>query len=178
MEKQLINLTSGFLRMNRLVLFLLIAFPITLRFYSPPTEDYPVINHLLGSIGGICLLSWLFAIGHRANEKLILQGINLGVFKYFNWCVVLVVASYILGVFTTTDVHTIVGRVHLNYVTPIYLPIIFLCSFLATMIIAAKALVSAELNKEVGLGEYFTTILLMMFAGIGLWFIQPRVQNI
>ncbi len=178
MEKELIHLTSRFLKMNRLVLFLLIAFPITLRFYSPPSGDYPITNHLLSSIGGICLLCWLFAIGHKANEKLISQGINIGMFKYFNWCILLVVVSYFLGITLGSEVHETVGRTFLNYTTPIYLPIIFIASFISVMLIAAKTLSSAEANNEVGLGNYFTTLLLMMVAPIGLWFIQPRVQNI
>ena len=178
MDKQLYHLTSGLLKMNRLLLFLLIAFPLTLKFYSPPSDDYPIINNLLASIGGIFLLGWLYAIGHRANEKLVSQGMNLNAFKYFNWTVILIVASYILGVFTTTEVHSVIGRIHVNYVTPMYLPIIFLLSFLATMFIAAKTLVSAELNREAGIGEFLPTLLLMIIAAIGLWFIQPRVQKI
>ena len=178
MDKQLYHLTSGLLKMNRLLLFLLIAFPLTLKFYSPPSDDYPIINSLLTNIGGIFLLGWLYAIGHRANEKLVSKGMNLNVFKYFNWTVILIVASYILGVFTTTEVHSVIGRIHVNYVTPMYLPIIILFAFLTTMFIAAKTLVSAELNKEASIGEFLPTLLLMIIAAIGLWFIQPRVQNI
>ena len=178
MDKQLYHLTSGLLKMNRLLLFLLIAFPLTLKFYSPPSDDYPIINNLLASIGGIFLLGWLYAIGHRANEKLVSMGMNLNVFKYFNWTVILIVASYILSIFTTTEVHSVIGRTHINYVTPMYLPIIILFAFLTTMFIAAKTLVSAELNKEASIGEFLPTLLLMIIAAIGLWFIQPRVQNI
>ena len=178
MDKQLYHLTSGLLKMNRLLLFLLIAFPLTLKFYSPPSDDYPIINNLLASIGGIFLLGWLYAIGHRANEKLVSKGMNLNVFKYFNWTVILIVATYILSVFTTTEVHSVIGRIHVNYVTPMYLPIIILFAFLTTMFIAAKTLVSAELNKEASIGEFMPTFLLMIITAIGLWFIQPRVQKI
>ena len=178
MDKQLYHLTSGLLKMNRLLLFLLIAFPLTLKFYSPPSDDYPIINSLLTNIGGIFLLGWLYAIGHRANEKLVSKGMNLNVFKYFNWTVILIVATYILSVFTTTEVHSVIGRIHVNYVTPMYLPIIILFAFLTTMFIAAKTLVSAELNKEASIGEFLPTFLLMIITAIGLWFIQPRVQKI
>ena len=178
MDKQLYHLTSGLLKMNRLLLFLLIAFPLTLKFYSPPSDDYPIINSLLTNIGGIFLLGWLYAIGHRANEKLVSKGMNLNVFKYFNWTVILIVATYILSVFTTTEVHSVIGRIHVNYVAPMYLPIIMLFAFLTTMFIAAKTLVSAELNKEASIGEFMPTFLLMIITAIGLWFIQPRVQKI
>ena len=178
MDKQLYHLTSGLLKMNRLLLFLLIAFPLTLKFYSPPSDNYPIINNLLARIGGIFFLGWLYAIGHRANEKLVSKGMNLNVFKYFNWAVILIVASYILSVFTTTEVHSVIGRIHINYVTPMYLPIIILFAFLTTMFIAAKTLVSAELNKEASIGEFWPTFLLMIIAVVGLWFIKPRVQKI
>ncbi len=178
MEKGLYNMTSGLLRINRLLLFLLIAFPLTLKFYSSPSEENPIVNHLLSSIGGIFLLAWLYAIGHKAHDKLLSQGINLTAYRYFNWAIILVVTSYILGIFITTEVHSVVGGINVNYDTPIYLPIMFLFSFLATMFIAAKTLVSAELNKEADVGEFLPTLLLMIIAAIGLWFFQPRVQKI
>lgn len=178
MEKQLINLTSGFLRMNRLVLFLLISFPITIRFYSPPSDDFAIINRLIESIGGACLLCWLFAIAHKASGKLTLQGIALNSFRFFNWAVVLAVVSYFLILFFSTNVNIPANGFNINYVKPLFLPIIFILSFLVIIFIAAKALVSAELNKDAGAGEYFTTFLLMLVASIGLWFIQPRVKKI
>lgn len=178
MEKQFIQLTSRFLQMNRLVLFLLIAFPITLRFYSPPTDDFVLLNRLFASIGGTCLLCWLFAIGHRANEKLVSQAIHLNSFRLFNRTVILVVVSFLLLLFFSTDVNTTINGMNVHYVTPIFLPVIFLLAFIATILITAKTLVSAELNKDANFGEYFTTVLLMLFAAIGLWFIQPRVQKL
>lgn len=178
MTKQIQKLTSVFLSMNRLVLFILIAFPLTIRFYSPPSDDYIILNRIIGSIGGICLLGWLFAIGHKANDKLISQGINADYFRKFNLVILSVVVSYLLIVFVSTDVNTTINAMSIHYVTPVYLPILFCLSFLITIAIAAKTLVSAELNKQAGVGDYFSTMLLMVFAAIGLWFIQPRVQKI
>jgi hypothetical protein len=178
MEKQLIHFTSRFLYMNRLVLFLLIVFPITVRIYSPGSDDFTLFNRLFASIGGICLLSWLFAIGHKANEKLVSQSIHLNSFRFFNWSAILVVVSFILYLFFSTDANTVISGMKFNYATPIFLPVLLILSFFLTMVIAAKALVSAELNRDAGLIEYFTTVLLMVFAVIGLWFIQPRVKNI
>lgn len=178
MEKQIINFTSGFLRINRVVLFLLIAFPLTLRFYASPSDDFAVANRLFASIGGICLLCWIFAIGHKANAKLESQGINLNAFRFFNWSVILVVVSFLLTLFVSTHANTTFNGMNINYSTPIFLPVILIFAFVFTIIVAAKTLVSAELNKDARIGEYFTTMLLMIFAAIGLWFIQPRVQKI
>ena len=178
MEKKLIHFTSRFLYMNRLVLFFLIVFPITVRIYSPGSDDFILFNRLIGSIGGICLLSWLFAIGHKANEKLVSQSIHLNSFRFFNFAAILVVVSFILFLFFSTDVNTTISGMKVNYSTPIFLPVLLMLSFFLTISIAAKALVSAELNKDAGVVEYFTTALLMVFAAIGLWYIQPRVKNI
>jgi hypothetical protein len=178
MEKELIRLTSVFLKMNRFILFLLIVFPITLTIYSTSSEDYKIINDLLSSIGGICLLGWLFAVGHKANKKLLLQGIGLKSFKFFNTGIIMVVASYLLVITSGTKTHEITGIINIHYSTPIYLTIVFLISFLTVVLITAKALVSAELNKDVYIGNYLITFLLMIVAPVGIWFVQPRVQNI
>jgi len=177
MEKLFINFTFRFLRMNRLLLFLLIAFPITLKFYSPQFGDFSVFNRLFASIGGVCLLCWLFAIGHRANKKLVSQGIYLNSFRFFNLTIILVVVSFLLIVGVATNVNTTINDLNVNYYTPLFLPVIFVLAFIFTIFLAAKTLVSAELNKDAGISEYFITVILMLFSAIGLWFIQPRVQS-
>jgi hypothetical protein len=178
MEKQIITLTSGFLSMNRFLLFLLLAFPFTIKFDSPLSEHLSLLNHLLASIGGICWLSWLFAIGHKANSLLASKGKKLDIFKYFNWSIVLVMLTFIVLLFVSKDAHTTVNGMNVSYKEPLFLTIIFSLSFLSTLLISSKTLVSAELNKEATAGEYLLTTILMISAPIGLWFIQPRVQSL
>lgn len=178
MMNQIYKLTSRLLQSNRIILFLLIAFPITLRITTPTISDNYIINHLLGSIGGFFLFCWLVAIGQKSNQKLKSNGINASYIKYFNWSIAIVILSYLLILFTGKETSVFIGRINLNYTTPLYLSLIFLGSFLAVIIFASKALVSAERNEEVRIGEYFWTIILLVFSVVGLWFIQPRVQNI
>ena len=178
MEKQFVKLTSGFLSMNRLLLFLLIASPLTLRITSLPENDYRALNLLLACTGGICLSGWIFAIGHKANRKLISQGMNANYFKLFNLAFIAVVISFILIISFGTEVNSTINNIKIHYVTPAYLFFIFGVGFFVALVIAAKTLVSVELNKDARVGEYFSTLLLMLFAILGLWFIQPRVQNI
>lgn len=176
MEKQVFKFTYSFLNLNRFILFLLIAFPITIKFYSIPNDDFPIINFLLGSIGAISLICWLYAVGHKANEKIVKQGININSFKYFNLSILILVVSYLLVMFLGTTIHENLGSIKITYSSPIYLPIVFLCAFIITTAIAGKALVSAESNKVVGISKYFTTTLQLLIAPIGLWFIQPRIK--
>lgn len=178
MEKQLFKLTSTFLRMNRIILFLLIVFPITIRLYSSSNNEYPFFNFLLASIGGICLICWLHAIGHKANEKIVAQGFNLNSFRYFNLSLFILVVSYSLVFFLGTTIQANLANIKITYSSPIYLSIISLCSFLFATIIAAKTLVSAEKNKIVGIGQYFTTTIQLLIAPIGLWYVQLRIQKI
>ncbi len=178
MEKQLIKFTYSFLNLNRFILFLLIAFPVTIKFYSIPYNNFPIINFLLGSIGGISLLCWLYAIGHKANEKIVSRGININSFKYFNLSILIVIVAYSLVMFLGTTIHGNWRNINISYTSPIYLSIIFLCAFLIATNIAAKTLVSAENNKVVGIEKYFTTSLQLLIAPIGLWFIQPRMKTL
>ncbi|MBK9636577.1 MAG: hypothetical protein IPO63_01680 [Bacteroidetes bacterium] len=178
MEKQLINLTSMFLKMNRFVLFLLIAFPLTIKFYSIPSNDFPIINFLLGSIGGIFFLCWLYAVGHNANEKIVSQGISLSSFKYFNLSILILIVAYLLVMFLGTTIHDNWGSIKISYTSPLFLSIIFLCAIIITTAIAGKTLVSAESNRVVGISKYFTTALQLLIAPIGLWFIQPRMKQL
>lgn len=179
MEKQIITLTYGFLKMNRVLLFLLIAFPFSVKFDSPLSVHLGLFNQLLASIGGICWLIWIFAIGHKANSVLTSKGKILNVFKYFNWVVILLMVTLIALAFVSIkDVHTTFKGINISYPEPLFLSIILFLSLLTAVLISSKALVSAELNKEAGGDEYLLTTLLMISAPIGLWFIQPRVQSL
>ena len=164
--------------MNRLVLFLLIAFPLTIGFSSPPDGDYVTLNRILASIGSICLLGWIFAVGHKANGKLVMQGMKLNYFQFFNWAFFVTVICFILLIIYGKDVNVTVNNMKVHYFAPIYLLIILCVLTIITIIIAAKTLVSAELNKDATIAEYFPTTLLMIFYVIGIWFIQPRVQKL
>ncbi len=68
--------------------------------------------------------------------------------------------------------------VKIYYVTPIYLVITFILFLIIATLISAMTLVSVELKREATPKEYLSTFLLMIFAIIGLWTIQSRIQKI
>lgn len=51
------------------------------------------------------------------------------------------------------------------------------CAF-HTIYFAAKALRSAQLGKRAKTGQYFEDFILLWFYPIGVWFVQPRIQQI
>lgn len=178
MTNQLIQLCSRLITLNRFTLLLLIVFPISIGLYTATTVDYIKTYPVLASLGGLFLLAWIFVIGHKANEKLESKGNTSPLFKYFNYCILSVVISYFLMlVFTTNNVSTLNG-IQIHMLTPWYFPAIFTISYLTTILIASKTLVSAELNREAKSSEYISTLFLFLISAIGLWFIQPRVQKL
>ena len=178
MENQIYKLTSGLIRMKPLTLFLVTTLPLLFKFSMPATEAYVFINKLMMSIGSIILFAWVYAVGCKSNDKLLSEGISVDIFKYFNWVAALSILFYILTMFATTEVITNKSGMQFRFATPVYLPIICMLAFIATLLIAAKMLVSAEQNKEAKFDDYCNTFLLFMIASIGLWFIQPRVQKL
>lgn len=178
MENQLIKTCSNLLQINRFYLFLLIACPIGIGVFTSDSMNFSPRMPLMVSIGGIILLAWIFAIGHKAHAKLLTQGKPLALFNYFNSAVIAVVLTYLLVLFFAKDVYSFSNGIHIHYASPVYLPILFIIAYLITIFIAAKTLVSAELNSEGNITDYFSTVLLFIISAIGVWFIQPRIQKL
>ena len=74
MINQLSQLCSRLLTLNRITLLLLIASPISIGLYTATSVEYIRTYPVLASLGGLFLLAWIVAIGHKANEKLESQG--------------------------------------------------------------------------------------------------------
>lgn len=178
MTNQLIQLSSRLLTLNRFTLLLLIMSPISIGLYTSTTIEYIKTYPVLASLGGLFLLAWIFAIGHKANEKLESQAIASPLFKYFNISIICVVLSFLLVLAFTTDKVNSSNGFQIHRLTPWYFPVLFVISYLVAIFIASKTLLSAELNREAKFSEYISTILLFLISAIGLWFIQPRVQKL
>ena len=178
MEKSLYRICSPLLDLNRFVLLLLISFPVCFGFYAVSSIGYLFDKPILASIGGMFLLAWIFAIGYKANAKLITQGISLDASSYFNASIIAVLVTYTLTFFGTNHLTTLSSGIQIHYVSPLYIPILFGFAYLSVIWIAAKSLVSAEINREAEFAEYFSTMLLFLISLIGLWFIQPRIHKL
>ena len=152
-----------------------------------PALDY--ITTAVNLIGIISFLSWVYAIGHKTNEKLKNNNITLTIFKYFNFGFMAMIASgvimYILLI--TQDEVNITEKsgnmnYHISYLKPLALSLgvglVLVISSIFIVLVAAKMLVSAEKNKEAKFGDYFTTLILFAISWLGVWWIQPRVQKL
>ena len=178
MKNLLNDLTSVFIRMNRLLLFLLIACPISIKFYSPNINDQFLFNKLIAGFGGACLLCWIYAIAQKSNEKLDALGIYIKSFRFFNWIVGAIVLISIFLLFFSTTINSDYYGLKLKYPAPLFLFIVNTLLFMIAIFYSSKALVSVEQKREASFGESFTTSLLILFSAFGLWYIQPRVKNI
>jgi len=151
--------------------------------YSSSTPVFDYITIVVNVIGGISYLAWVYAVGNKANESLQKQNIKLEIFKYFNFGFILIIGSVLTMFFLSNGIVTSSFMeegitFHVSYTRPLIVALIFIASLLFTVLIAAKALVSAEQNKEAEFGDYFTTLLMFAVSWIGLWFIQPRAQKL
>lgn len=51
-------------------------------------------------------------------------------------------------------------------------------AFVHSLAFPVKTLKSIELNKEASLGDYFGSFMLIVILPIGIWFLQPRINQI
>jgi hypothetical protein len=176
------NFSQRFLTYSRVTLFLLFALA-SFDWYdtNDPTKSY--IASIVNWIGCISFAAWIYAIGHKANDKLKQYNIQLSVFRFFNLCFIImfgcILSMYFLskGNVNYSDTSGVVTY-HVTYSQPGWIALIFVSALIFTLIIAAKTLVSAEQKKEVDFGDYLKTLLMFAFSWIGLWWIQPRVQKL
>jgi uncharacterized membrane protein YhaH (DUF805 family) len=114
----------------------------------------------------------------KSIENLNAQGISILSYKFYSWVFIWTILFYLLTIFGTEEQIFLSGAMQFHFVKPIFFPVLFLLSFLGLITLAARLLVSAELNKHAEFGDYFSTLLLFMITPIGFWFIQPRVQKL
>lgn len=170
LQKSFYDFTSYFLRINRFVLFLLIAFPITI---ATPGIFSEVINKIIWGVSVFCLLCWFYAIAYKTNE-----GFALNIFKSVTGLIVVsAIISFCLLFFSTKATTHFLGGT-LNYYKPWPLLFAYETSFLFISMLVAISLVSAEKKDAAAFREYFSTFLLFLFVPIGVWFIQPRIQRL
>lgn len=163
-EAGLVNL---FTNLNSFLLFLLIAFPVGIQFTSP---NYPIANLFLSSIGGFFLLCWIYAIGTKAAQSIKAQSSLQPKEQLFKALFTLILLLAALAALITAK------NVYPSLLTVIAVAIA--CLFIVAVTMAASALVSAELKRQVTFNDYFTTFLLLLFPVVGVWFIQPRLKKV
>ncbi len=176
------NFAAKFLTYGRLTLFLLFACA-SFNWYNSADPTPANVTTVANLIGGISFLAWVYAIGHKANDKLITQNILLPEFKFFNFGFIAIIGSVLTMYFlSASDISygDTTGNVtyHVTYTRPGEVSLLFVASLIFVVFVAAKTLVSAEKRKVAEFNDYFKTLLMFVFSWIGLWFIQPRVKSL
>lgn len=176
------SFASKFLTYGRLTLFVLISCA-SFNWYSSSDPTPANVTTIVNLIGGISFLAWLYAIGHKSNDKLTKHNISLPEFKFFNFGFIAIIASVLTMYFlskgdVTYGNSTGIVTYHVTYTRPGEVSLFFVASLIFVVFIAAKTLVSAEKRKVADFNDYYKTLLMFAFSWIGLWFIQPRVKSL
>ncbi len=161
--KLIYTLTSPILRMKSWLLFVLICVPLLVHFKITP---FPIINFVSMHLGEFIIYCWVYAIGYAANQKLVHRGMALKEFRYFNWMFVIIAVSYLILHFTTTRTSTQFNFYYsLNISEPfiISIPLALVCiaTYIFAIHIAAKSLMTTELNRKTKIGEVGSTSVLI-----------------
>jgi len=120
----------------------------------------------LSIIFGFPIVFWLWAIGTKLTKKLPSNvKMNVGLFK--------IIMLYPI-------VYIVFALFYLIIKGDFILPLHFAAmgAFLYSMLFAAKALKSIELQKEALVSDYLGDFFLIWFYPIGIWLLQPRIHDI
>lgn len=175
------NFTSKFLNYSRITLFILFLLS-SFNWYNSSDPTPALVTLFANIVGGISFLAWVYAIGHEANSRLKKKNIELQVFQFFNFGFVVILGSVLTMFLSQGGVNQVNNssflKFSISFTSPGEAAFVFLIGMIFILLVSAKALVSAEKDKEAEFGEYFTTLLLFIFSLIGLWFIQPRIKKL
>lgn len=146
--------------------------PMVLAFFvmNVTIEGNPQLSGMLTLIGLLIWFSWLFLTGNSLYQLLparIEVNHTLYIINSFLW-----IAVYaIIMIISDGQGMTFEGWIALPFFYVVF-------AFLHFLTFPAKMLVSIEKNKKASFGEYFETFLLLCFAPIGIWLVQPRINKI
>jgi hypothetical protein len=176
-----------------MVVYLIFIFSVFATFAAQPTED-PTMTlmssgafvFLLMLIGAVVSISWMYNMA-TGLYKILPEGVHMKIKRfYFAFffpmayfaCIMISLAAFIPhvvnqpnnspppgGIFAFMGVFMIV---HFFAIACIFYVFYFI----------AKSLKSVELNRTAQAGEYVADFVLLWFSFVGVWLIQPRINEI
>lgn len=162
------------LRLKHWQLFLLtIGLPILANIFGVSGQGQTgTIDIIIGSVTVSGVFGWIWSIANELHKKLPDgERFKLWIFRISFF----VALTILIWVFWTTEKNTMTDN---------ELPIILLCVpiYLGLMIFvvlfAAKTLKTVELGRPTNINEYGAEAFLIWMIPIGVWFIQPRLNEL
>lgn len=105
---------------------------------------------------------------------------NVSRFKFMFWLLILSSIGFMYMIVKFVELNVSPNSNDFNAVIPglmilTYLLFAFFIIYVLTLV--AKTIRTAELQREVTLGDYIGEFFLIYFLPIGIWFIQPKINN-
>lgn len=131
---------------------------------------YELLNTVLNLIGVMLYMIWYFAIGLELSEHLPRKvELPKTLFIINGFVLILSMVTLIMYFDGFFESNGILGFIWVGYLMYAMFQFFFY---------PGKALKSIKLNKEAGIGEYIGYCFLMTFWPIGIWLIQPKLNEI
>jgi hypothetical protein len=184
-------MTDFFLRLKHWQLFsIIVLIPVTLQMITfKPTlvytftvfDSFIFLIVMLFYIGG--LMGWLYSVGTRINDILPNElKKNSGFFKFsviFSTLYVVFFSIY-STLFRSNKIEPFVDESNFELfmfiVFPLHLFAMF-CMFYC-IYFASKTMKKFEYQKKIGFGDYAGEFFLMWFFPLGIWILQPKLNQI
>jgi hypothetical protein len=132
--------------------------------------DEDKFNLVINSIGGIIYFLWYFIVGLELTERLpprVELSKTIFIINAFVLLVSFAVINVVYNGFFTSN--GLLGSIWVLYLMYAIIQFLFYPS---------KALKSVEQGTEATLGEYIKYFFLILFWPFGIWWIQPKLNNI
>jgi nitrate reductase gamma subunit len=133
------------------------------------------LNEIIHFIGVTIFITWIYGIGYMGRKKikkLELPTIDIRLFK----------ANALLIPILTAILMLRPGNLNANFkvydIIFIPLGLYFLFALLQTVMFASRTLNTIELKRKASFSDAFETFLFMIFYIIGIWSIQPKVNQL
>ncbi len=152
-----------------------------------PSEFLIIWAYMPGIIllATILFFCWFYTLGTNLHRRLPTDvKMNSLLFKIF--LTIFAISTLLLCYFLYHFYSNIIpsaAQGHPPYISPLIILIIPLqffsvfCIFYC-MYFVAKSLKSIELQREAVFGEYIIEIILILFLIVGIWFLQPKINNL
>lgn len=157
-----------FLTAKHWQIFILLSAGIAI--YNFTIVGQPEITTVLRVTGLLISFSWQLAVGHELYNFLpakVEMNYNLFIINWF----VFILAYCAILIYSDGEGATFTGWAALFMFYVVY-------ALVHILIFPGRLLKSVEMRKKAGFTEYIETVALMFFWPVGVWFVQPRINEV